>query len=337
MNLNLNLNLKAKANVTMAKKTEEKRHPEYAYLDVLRQVMEKGETRSTRNGHTKSLFSLKMDFPLRDEEDRPIIPLLTTKKVFWKGVVNELLWFLRGETDSRLLAEEGVKIWDGNSSRAALDARGLEDYEEGDCGPIYGYQWRHFGASYRGPGNTPLGEGVDQWLKCVDLLKSDPSSRRIFMSAWNPVDLEKMCLPPCHVSYQFYVQCLASSTTTTDNGMGSEAGAKGRLCCLMNQRSADLFLGVPFNIASVSLMTHIMAHLTGLEVGSISIVVGDAHIYEEHWGVVEEQLSRTPIRGGFPHISIENRGQRVVENFVSSDFVLSDYQCHGTLTGKMMV
>jgi thymidylate synthase len=311
---------------------EDKKHPEYAYLDVLKQVMEKGEIRSTRNGRTRSLFSLKMDFSLEGENGEPIIPLLTTKRVFWKGIMKELLWFLRGDTDATKLSAEGVKIWDGNSSREALDAKGLLDYKEGDCGPIYGYQWRHFGAQYRGPGKTPLGEGVDQLGKCIELLKTDPTSRRIFMSAWNPMDLEKMCLPPCHVSYQFYVQGL-------DNGAieNMDGEKRGKLYCLMNQRSADLFLGIPFNIASVALLTHIMAFLTGLEAGGISIVTGDAHIYEDHWEVVREQLSRTPIYGGFPQITIHDNGQKDVEDFKVGDFEIEGYQCHSLLYGKMAV
>jgi thymidylate synthase len=302
---------------------EENRHPEYAYLDVLRRVMEEGEIRSTRNGQTRSLFSLKMDFSLRGENGEPIIPLLTTKRVFWKGVIEELLWFLRGDTDAKKLSSKGVKIWDGNSSREALDAKGLTDYEEGDCGPIYGYQWRHFGAEYCGPGKTFLGEGVDQLGNCIELLKTDPLSRRIFMSAWNPTDLDKMCLPPCHVSYQFYVSGLRDG--------------QGKLYCLMNQRSADMFLGIPFNIASVALLTHIVAYLTGLEAGGISIVIGDAHIYEEHWGVVREQLERTPILGGFPQLFIHDSGQTEVEDFKSTDFEIVGYQCHSTLIGKMIV
>jgi thymidylate synthase len=309
---------------------EENRHPEYAYLDVLRQVMEKGEIRSTRNGRTRSLFSLKMDFSLTGEKGEPIIPLLTTKTIFWKGVVKELLWFLIGDTDAMRLSAEGVKIWDGNSSREALDAKGLTGYAVGDCGPIYGYQWRHFGAQYRGPRNTPLGEGVDQLAQCIELLKTDPLSRRIFMSAWNPVDLDKMCLPPCHVSYQFYVKGLDSE------GVSGEK-KRGKLYCLMNQRSADLFLGIPFNIASVSLLTHILAFLTNLDAGGISIVMGDAHIYEDHWGVVEKQLAREPISGGFPRLLINDYGQKEVEDFEKEDFIIEGYRCHPTLTGKMAV
>ena len=322
---------------------KEKTHPEYAYLDVLRTVMEKGEVRTTRNGRTRSLFSLKMDFSLSGKNGEPIIPLLTTKRVFWKGILKELLWFLRGETDACKLSAEGVKIWNGNSSREALDAKGLVDYAEGDCGPIYGYQWRHFGAQYHGPGQTPLGEGIDQLGNCIELLKTEPMSRRIFMSAWNPMDLDKMCLPPCHVSYQFYVKGFGEESEGDANGnggngeKGEEKKKRGKLCCLMNQRSADLFLGIPFNIASVSLMTHIMACLTDLEPGEISIITGDAHIYEDHWGVVREQLERTPIQDGFPRIAIQNRGQGAVEDFEADDFILSGYQCHSLLYGKMAV
>ena len=312
----------------------QQQHPEYAYLDILKQVMEKGEIRSTRNARTKSLFSLKMDFQLTAEKGEPIIPLLTTKRVYWKGVVKELLWFLRGDTNAHHLSKEGVKIWDWNSSREALDVKGLTHYEEGDCGPIYGYQWRHFGAKYNGHMNKPYGKdkGIDQWSECVRLLKEEPTSRRIFMSAWNPVDLDKMCLPPCHVSYQFYVK----GAWTEEMGQKG-SGEKGKLYCLMNQRSADLFLGVPFNIASVSLMVHILCYLTGLEAGGISIVMGDAHIYEDQWEVVREQLSREPIDKGFPRLYIRDRQQEEVEDFEFEDFVLENYQCHSTLKAKMIV
>ena len=313
------------------------KHPEYAYLDVLRAVIEKGEVRSTRNGNTRSLFSLKMDFSLSGENGEPIIPLLTTKRVFWKGVVKELLWFLRGDTDAKHLSNEGVKIWDGNSSREALDEKGLTEYEEGDCGPIYGYQWRHFGATYRGPLNTAFGEGIDQLGKCVELLKNEPTSRRIFMSAWNPVDLDKMCLPPCHVSYQFYVKGLEDDGGNGEKGGNRENGKKGKLYCLMNQRSADLFLGIPFNIASVSLLTHILASMANLEPGGISIVMGDAHIYEEHLDVAMEQLNRIPIPNGFPVLNIEPRNQTSPEDFKETDFSLSGYQCLPALYGKMAV
>lgn len=301
---------------------------EEEYLRVLREVMETGEFRQTRNGMTRSKFSVKMDFDLKTSdgekcECRRIVPLLTTKQVFWRGVVEELLWFLRADTDAHNLDKKGVKIWNGNSSREALDALGLTDYEEGDCGPIYGFQWRHFGAKYHGKGdykNSP--GGVDQLAGCLDLLRHDPTSRRIFMSAWNPTDLGKMCLPPCHVSYQFYV----ADYREEGGAGGTEEGGgvkRGDLCCMMYQRSADLFLGVPFNIASVALLTHILAKLSGFDVGSISLVIGDAHIYEEHFGAVEEQLKQIPVRDGFPELAIVDREQKTVDDFVAKDFTLS--------------
>jgi len=299
-------------------------HPEYEYLNALRQIMEKGERRQTRNGMTRSVFGMRMEFPLyrvtETGDEKAQIPLMTTKKVFWKGVVHELLWFIRGDTNSKNLDKIGVKIWNGNSSRATLDALGLTEYEEGDCGPVYGFQWRHFGSSYHGQDSGK--NGIDQLENCIQLLRNDPFSRRIFMSAWNPVDLEAMCLPPCHVSYQFYV-----------------SSEEKRLYCQLYQRSADMFLGVPFNIASVSLLTHLLAHFVGLKPGGVILILGDAHIYEDHMGVVEQQLARVPV-APFPSISIcceDGYGYEKIEQYKFEDIVLEDYVSDGLLKATMAV
>jgi thymidylate synthase len=305
--------------------TTPEKHPEHEYLNALRQIMEKGERRNTRNGMTRSIFGMRMEFPLYRMEngiETAQMPLMTTKKVFWKGVVHELLWFLRGDTNAKNLDKMGVKIWNENSSRATLDALGLTEYEEGDCGPVYGYQWRHFGARYGGPGSG----GIDQLENCIQLLRNDPYSRRIFMSAWNPMDLEAMCLPPCHVSYQFYV-----------------SSSEKRLYCQLYQRSADMFLGVPFNIASVSLLTHLLADLVGLKPGGVILVLGDAHIYEDHMGVVSQQLERIPV-APFPSIRIiggvQNScegGYENIEQYRFEDIILEDYVCESALKASMAV
>ena len=308
--------------------TTPEKHPEYEYLNAMRQIMEKGEHRQTRNGMTRSVFGMRMEFPLyrvmENGTEISQIPLMTTKKVFWKGVVHELLWFLRGDTNAKHLDKMGVKIWNENSSRDTLDALGLTEYEEGDCGPVYGFQWRHFGAPYAGAGAGVGGGGIDQLENCIQQLRNDPFSRRIFMSAWNPMDLEAMCLPPCHVSYQFYV-----------------SSSEKRLYCQLYQRSADMFLGVPFNIASVSLLTHLLAHLVGLKPGGVILVLGDAHIYEDHMGVVSQQLERIPV-APFPSIRIIGGGDcgsgyENIEQYRFEDIILENYVCEGALKATMAV
>ena len=214
------------------------KHEEFQYLDLVNQVIRSQSERNDRtNTGTLSMFGGMMRFNLENG-----FPLLTTKDVFWRGVVEELLWFMRGETNGRLLAEKNIKIWEGNGSREFLDALGLKDRVEGDLGPIYGFQWRHFGAEYVDMYQNYENKGVDQLRNVIELIKKQPESRRIVMSAWNPKDLPKMALPPCHVMSQFYVQ-------------------DGKLSCMMFQRSADMGLGVPFNIASYSLLTCILAEV----------------------------------------------------------------------------
>ena len=229
--------------------------------------------RKTRNSYTLSKFSIKLDFDISKD-----FPLLTTKKMYWKGIVHELLWFIKGDTDSKNLERVGVNIWTDNSSREYLDGCKLYNYEEGDCGPIYGFQWRHFGTIYKGCAYNYMGLGIDQLKNCINLIKTNPTSRRIFMSAWNPVQLNDMCLPPCHVSYQFYVS------------------NNNELSCTLYQRSGDMFLGIPFNIASVSLLVYIIAHITDKTPGKVSIVIGDAHIYNDHIEQVKTQLQRNILK-----------------------------------------
>jgi thymidylate synthase len=234
--------------------------------------MAQGKLRPNRTGdYTIGLFGERIEVDLRQG-----FPLLTTKRVYWNGVVRELLWFLSGSVNAKELAAKGVHIWDGNTSRAALDARGL-DYPEGIAGPNYSWQWRSFGADYayeHGYGYT-VRSGVDQITQVIREIKRDPTGRRHIVTAWNPMDIDKMALPPCHVMFQFYVD-------------------DGELSCQMYQRSVDVALGLPFNIASYSLLTHMVAHVTGLRVGRLIIAMGDTHIYQNHLDGIREQIQREP-------------------------------------------
>jgi thymidylate synthase len=252
-----------------------------------------------------------MRFSLRDDT----MPLLTTKRTFWRGVVEELLWFLRGSTNGNELTAKGIHIWDGNGSREFLDQRGLTHREVGDLGPVYGFQWRHFGARYVDMYTDYTNQGVDQLADCVWKIKNTPDDRRIIMSAWNPVDLDLMALPPCHMFFQFYV-------------------ANGELSCQMYQRSADMGLGVPFNIASYALLTHIMAHVCGLKPGDFIHTLGDAHVYLNHVEALQEQMKRAPRE--FPKLKI-NVERENIDDFALEDFELCGYRPHGPIHMKMAV
>ncbi len=222
-----------------------------SYLALLRDVMERGTEKTDRTGTgTRSLFGPQLRFDLREG-----FPLVTTKKVHFKSVVVELLWFLRGDTNVKFLHDHGVTIWDEWAD------------ERGELGPVYGHQWRSW--------PTPSGGAIDQVQRVLTQLRETPDSRRILVSAWNVADLDRMALMPCHALFQFYV-------------------ADGRLSCQLYQRSADLFLGVPFNIASYALLTHMIAQVTGLEVGDFVHTFGDAHVYLNHVEQVQTQLARAP-------------------------------------------
>ena len=285
---------------------------EYQYLNLIKNVLENGDKRKTRNAEVLSLFSIKMDFDIEH-----CIPLLTTKKVYFKGVLKELIWFLNGNTDAKLLQNDKVHIWDGNSSREYLDSVGLNSYPEGDCGPIYGYQWRSFNKPYKK--NTEF-QGIDQLKNIIHLINTNPMSRRMIMTAWNPCQLDEMVLPPCHVSYQFYV------TFCKDTG-------EKMLHCLMYQRSGDLFLGVPFNIASTALLTYIISNITNCKPKSISIILGDAHLYLDHIDAVKTQLNRIPYP--FPKLKIDNK-YKLLEEVKYEDFHVLDYISHEKISAKMI-
>lgn len=308
-------------------------HEEHQYLNLIRTILAEGEHRPDRTGTgTRSIFappqlrfSLSKPGPSPTSAPTPVLPLLTTKRVFLRAVLAELLWFISGSTSSVPLSEAGVKIWDGNGSREFLDRVGLGHREEGDLGPVYGFQWRHFGAEYVDAKTNYTGQGVDQLADVVHKLKNTPFDRRIIMSAWNPADLGKMALPPCHMFAQFYV----SYPQGRDN--------KGSLSCLLYQRSCDMGLGVPFNIASYALLTHILAHATDLNPGTLVHTMGDAHVYLDHIDALNEQLGREP--NDFPELRIkrEDRGSGVVDGWKEDEFEVIGYQPHKAIKMKMSV
>jgi len=288
------------------------RHEEHQYLDLIREIMENGVLRGDRTGTgTLSLFGRSMRFSLRDD----VMPLLTTKRTFWRGIAEELVWFVAGCTDARVLQEKNVRIWDGNCSREFLDGRGLTENEEGDLGPVYGFQWRHFGAQYKTMHDDYSGEGIDQLKQIIETLKTNPTDRRMILSAWNPSDLAKMALPPCHLLCQFYV-------------------ADGELSCQMYQRSADMGLGVPFNIASYALLTRLVARATGLKCGDLVHVIGDAHVYCNHVEPLKTQLLNEP--RPFPTLRI-NPDKVDIDSFVYEDFEILDYKPHKSIKMDMAV
>jgi thymidylate synthase len=232
--------------------------------------------------------------------------------MFWKGIVEELLFFIRGDTDSTKLSNKGIKIWEPNTSREFLDSVGL-DYPVGEMGPMYGYQWRHFNKPY--PSSEE--QGIDQLKKVIEEIKSDPTSRRIIMTDFNPLQVNQGVLYPCHsIVIQFYVDC-------------------NRLNCSMYQRSGDLFLGIPFNIASTSLLLTIVAQLTGLEPGKVHLLIGDYHIYWSHLDAVNEQLKRTPKK--LPKLEMTLfKNLEEVENASLDDFKISGYECDPAIKASMV-
>lgn len=284
---------------------------EMQYLNILKKILYTGEERETRNGWTKSIFAENITFDLSIG-----FPLLTTKKVWFKGVCLELLWFLKGNTNVDLLNKDKVRIWDGNTRREYLDEVGLKHYREGDAGPIYGFQWRHWNAKYNGCDSNYKDKGIDQLKNCIELINKNSKSRRIIFTGWNPEQLNEMSLPPCHVLYQFYVS------------------RERTLSCQMYQRSADAFLGLPFNIASTALLTTILAHFCGLMPGKITICLGDIHIYNEHKQAVEKQLKNAPYK--FPQIRINQEIPDKIEDYSFSSFEIHNYQHHGHIKAKMI-
>ena len=298
---------------------EDRNDEEYQYLNLIREIINKGTWEEGRNGRTKSIFGSMMRFSLKDGK----IPILTTKKTAWKTCLKELLWFIRGETNNKLLQEQGVHIWDGNTTREFLDSRGLHLYPEGMIGPGYGYQWRNFGASYNCFTGKPIDEiehpfdGVDQLQQIIDALK-DPAqrtSRRLIMTAWNPKQNEKMALPPCHILCQFNVH----------DG--------NKLSCMMVQRSVDTVLGLPFNIASYSFLTHLLAKHCGLEAYEFVHFMGNCHLYDNAIEAANLQLTRKPY--SFPTVSIKQVKDNI-NDYQVEDFEIHNYQSHDAIKVAMV-
>ena len=258
------------------------------YLDILRDIMENGVDKPNRTGiDTRSVFGRQMHFDLSKG-----FPLVTTKKVFLKGIIHELIWLLSGNTNIKYLTDNNVKIWNEWAD------------ENGDLGPVYGAQWRNFN-----------GAGIDQIADVINRIKTNPNDRRMIVSAWNPCQIDQMALPPCHCFFQFYV-------------------ANEKLSCMLYQRSCDMFLGVPFNIASYALLTMMIAQVTGLQPGEFVHTLGDAHIYHNHFEQVKEQLRRTPYP--LPQMKI-NPEVKNIDDFKYEDFELVGYQSHGKLVGAVAV
>jgi thymidylate synthase len=306
----------------------QQQHEEYQYLNLITHILHDGESRPDRTGTgTLSLFAPpQMRFSLRKSQ----FPLLTTKRVFFRAVVEELLWFVKGDTNALHLSERGVKIWDGNGSREYLDSIGLEHRRVGDLGPVYGFQWRHFGAEYMDCDADYTGQGVDQLAEVIHKIKNNPFDRRIIMSAWNPAgiellsltdsDMKKMALPPCHLLAHFYVK--------------AENLQRPELSCLLYQRSCDMGLGVPFNIASYALLTRMIAHVCDMDPGELIHTMGDAHVYKDHIDSLKIQLQREP--RDFPTLSIA-RKVTDINDFKPEDFVVENYTPHGKIVMQMSV
>ena len=261
------------------------------YLDLMRHVRDNGVLKEDRTGTgTTSIFGHQMRFNLADG-----FPMVTTKKLHLRSIIHELLWFLSGDTNIQYLKDNGVKIWDEWAD------------ENGDLGPVYGYQWRSW--------PTPQGQHIDQISQLMEQIKNNPDSRRLIVSAWNVAYVDSMALPPCHTLFQFYV-------------------AEGKLSCQLYQRSADIFLGVPFNIASYALLTLMVAQVTGLEPGEFIHTFGDAHLYSNHLEQTNEQLSREP--HSLPQMKI-NPEIKSIFDFTYDDFELVDYTSHPHISAPVAV
>lgn len=287
---------------------------EKQYINYVNSILLEGRWKFDRTQiGTLSIFGdVHMKFNLRNKT----LPLLTTKFVPIKSVVEELLFFLQGKTDTKELEKKNVNIWKGNTSREYLDSIGLNKYKEGEAGPFYGWQWRNFGKPY----NIKSDEYYcDQIKECINLIKTNPSSRRIIISAWNPNQIKEMCLPPCHVLYNFDVNI-----------------ERKELSCLLYQRSGDMGLGVPFNIASASILTHIIAELCDLTAASFIHVIGDAHVYQNHISPLIKQLEREPFT--FPKIKFNRNIKDVdIDELVSSDISIENYNYHKKIAMQLAV
>lgn len=290
----------------------QKQHEEQQYIELIHNIIENGATEMTRNGEVKSIFGQMMKFSLKDGT----IPILTTKKVAWKTCFKELMFFIRGQTDNTILQQQGVHIWDANSTREFLNSRNLQHYEENELGPVYGFQWRHWNATY--PYQEDSKKGIDQLKYIIDNLKNPEtrSSRRLIMTTWNPEQLDMMALPPCHVMIQFHVR----------NGMYLSG-------CLF-QRSCDVGLGVPFNILSYSFLIHILAKHCGLIADEFVYFMGDVHIYKQHIEMLNEQSERAPF--SFPKINIIQRHENIEDYSLEDIQFVTEYLHHTPVLMEMI-
>jgi thymidylate synthase len=287
-------------------------HDENQYINLISDILTEGSLEEGRNGTTKVVIGSSMHFDLTNNT----IPFLTSKKLAWKTCLKELLWFIKGDTSNEKLQAQNVKIWNGNASRDFLDSRGLYHLKENDLGPVYGHQWRFFNAPYDNCDTDYSGKGVDQLKNIIETLKDEKNrtSRRIILSAWNPSQLNEMALPPCHILAQFNV--------TEGN----------KLSCSLYQRSGDVGLGVPFNIASYSLLTHIIAHFCDLEPVDFYYHLGNCHIYDDHLESLNQQISKKPFI--FPKLKI-NRKPENIEDYTLDDFSIINYQHHPPIKMEM--
>ena len=308
-------------------------HEEEQYLNLIKTILKEGTIENTRNGETMSIFGYSMRFSLKDGT----VPLITTKKTAWKTCFKELLFFIRGETDNRILKEQGVNIWNANSTRSFLDEAGLSHYPEDCLGPIYGFQWRNWNGTYNinnidnidnydketkngdgdGGNNKPSKNGIDQLANIITSLKNPQtrSSRRLILTAWNPEQIGDMALPPCHVMVQFNVK-----------------EDKYLSCCLF-QRSGDVGLGVPFNIASYSFLTHILAKHCGLIADEFVYFLGNAHIYKEHIEALTVQVERTPFP--FPMMDLKTQHENIEDYSVEEVEFIKEYKYHEAIKMEM--
>lgn len=284
---------------------------EQQYLDLVKDIIENGANVSGRNGGTLTVFGRSMRFSLKNNT----FPVLTSKKVAVKTCLKELLWFISGSTDNTVLKSQNVKIWIDNGSREYLDSIGLCDRMEDDLGPVYGHQWRHFNAEYGTCQDDYSGKGVDQLQEIINTLKDKEKrySRRILMSAWNPCQLNEMALPPCHVLAQF-------------NVIGDE------LSCALYQRSCDVGLGVPFNIASYAALTHLLAKHCGLKAKEFVYFMGNVHIYDDHVESLKSQLANQMFE--FPQLDILCLRDNI-NDYVIEDFEVKNYKCNEVVKMKM--
>ena len=293
------------------------RFQEYQYLSLIKKIIKTGVQEIGRNGTTYTRIGGMMRFSLEDNK----MPLMTTKKLAWRVCLKELLWFMNGDTSNELLQQQNVKIWNDNATREFLDSRGLYHLRENDLGPVYGHQWRFWNAPYSrelGCFEDYRGKGIDQLQNIIDDInktkKTGETSRRMIMTAWNPEQIDEMALPPCHVLSQFHI--------TEGN----------KLSCTLYQRSADMGLGVPFNIASYSFLTHILAKHCDLEAKEFIHFIGNAHIYDDHIDVLEEQLSNEPYEP--PDLIISEKKEKI-EHYKFEDFTIENYNYHKPIKMRM--